>query len=196
MDKSGLVNVTFLASLVVPLVFLFNRPIGSLFDALGLGPKFIPAVLDISDRYDFLLNCRSVKNIFDNLTCKSQIANNLNIHDFQLFGLLTWFFLALGLLRILIDAFRLDKLDGVAEEIREGKLADVLIGYAVLGPFVMYVVTDFETASYFGPASRLMFYSPRAYLAFTIGLFGVTTAFAVEGILVLLWLIFRRKPAA
>lgn len=192
-DNSGLVDVMFAAACLVPFLFLFDEPIGRFFGALGLEGKLYAGFFNLSERYEFVLNCKGLKNIFDNLPCKNLMAEKLQVYDFQLFGVLISLFLTLGLLRIAIDAFRLDKLDGVAAEVRNGKLTDLLVGCVLLGPVVMYVVTDFEVASHFGPASRLMIYSPRAFLALTIGLFGVATAFAVEGILILLWLIFRRR---
>lgn len=192
-DSSGLVDVMFTAACLVPFLFLFDEPIGRLFGVLGLEGKLLPGFVDLSERYEFVLNCKGLKNIFDNLPCKSLMAEKLQVYDFQLFGVLISLFLTLGLLRIAIDAFRLDKLDGVAAEVRNGKLTYLLVGCVLLGPVAMYIVTDFEVASHFGPASRLMIYSPRAFLALTIGLFGGATAFAVEGILILLWLVLRRR---
>lgn len=192
-DNSGLVEVMFAATCLVPLLFLFDEPIGRLFAVLGLEGKLLPGFINLSDRYEFVLNCKGLKNIFDSLPCKNLMAEKLQVYDFQLFGVLILLFLTFGFLRIAIDAFRLDKLDGVAAEVRNGKLIHLLVGCVCLGPVAMYVVTDFEMASHFGPASRLMFYSPRTFLALTIGLFGGATAFAAEGILILLWLIFRRR---
>ena len=195
-DQSRLVEVMFAASLLTPMAFLFSKPIGQVFDALGYEGKLFPGFIDISARYDFLLNCRSVKNIFDNLPCKSLMASNLDIHDFQLFGLLTWLLVALGLLRIAVDVFRLDKLDGIANEMRSGRLARILTGTALLGPVGMWIATDLEMASHASAAFGLMTHSPRAFLAITTGLFGGAVAFTAEGILILLWLMFRRRRAS
>jgi hypothetical protein len=91
-NLSGLARLIIIAPFFAPIVFPFDRQIARLFDWLGYGGEPIPIFAFVLDQYDFLLKCQGVHNIFDALTCKSQMATNLKVYDFQLFELAICFF--------------------------------------------------------------------------------------------------------
>jgi hypothetical protein len=121
------------------------------------------------------------------------MVSTLKFYDFQMFEFLVWAFLVLGLMRVLFELFDLRKFDRYSEKLnRGGGIGGFLIAFVLLGPVAMYIAADFEFASS-SKARDLIIWSPRAFLCLEGILFGWATAFSAEGLLFMVWLIFRRK---
>jgi len=192
-DASWLTQAAFILALVAPLaVFIFEQQAMSVVAALGLEGKLFPSAILLA-QYDTLLNCGWLTNVFDSASCKDYMSRNLSLSDFQLFELLIGIFLAFGFARIAVDIFRLEKLDGYAEEIRRRGLVSILVLFFVAVPIAMYIAVDVRVAAQSFPGNYLIMYSPRAYLGVAAFLFGVMAAFQSAGIVFVFWLLFRRR---
>jgi hypothetical protein len=188
--------LTLVAPVLAPIFFIFDRQAAQLIATLDSATGSFPGAAFLLNQYEFLRDCRYLKNIFDNLLCKSRMVSSLNFYDFQLLEILVWAFFVLGLIRVLFELFSLQKFDRYSEKIsRGGGLEGLLIGFVLLGPVTMYIMTDFNFASSSTGARNLIMHSPRAFLALSTVLVGWAAAFSAEGLLFLTWLIFRRKQA-
>jgi len=193
---SRLGRLTFITPVLVPIFFILDRQVAQLIAALNSATEAFPSSGFLLSRYEFLRDCRYLKNIFDNLPCKTRMAGSLKFYDFQLFEILVWTLLVLGLVRVLLGLFNLRDFDRYSEKITRCGLEGFLIAFLLLGPVTMYIATDFEFASSSNGARDLIMWSPRAFFSLSTFIFGSAAAFSAEGLLFLAWLIFRRRRSA
>jgi hypothetical protein len=189
-------RLTLVAAILVPaILFAFDRQAAQLAATFDFATRALPDSAFLSKQYEFLLNCRYLKNIFDNLPCKSLMARSIKFYDFQLFELVVWASLLFGLLRVIFELFNLKNFDRYSEKLSRGGggVEGFLIAFVLLGPLSMYIAADFEFATSSAGGRGLILWSPRAFLCLSASLFGFATAISAEGLLFLAWVIFRRR---
>lgn len=184
-------QVTFWGATFSPIAFAFDRQLAWLMAMFNIPFDAYPTGPFLMRQYEYLRDCGYLKNIFDYPPCRQIMAARLNYYDFELFIFLIWGIAILCLIRVLFELFDLSKLDRYAQKILERPISHFLAAFAFLGPGAMLMSADFEFAAS-SDVRGLMISSPRAFLALSTFLVGISTAFAAQGVLVLAWLILRR----
>jgi hypothetical protein len=187
------------APMLLPFVaipaFVFDGRFEKVWELLGWSKLSIPSSTFIESQYDILLNCKYIADVFDPTSCKSGMASQVRLFDFELFKLFIWIALIFGGLRIATGILNLQSLDRYSEALktRQKTVGGFLCFFAFFGLFGIFASTNLRYVSDTLLARYLIEHSPRAFLCLHTFLFCTATAFLAEGVLFVIWIAIRRK---